>query len=210
MVAESDRSSPARRRDTTPLAPPMRPLLFLVSVLFLLAFALSGCARKASGLPEEPKGFSWYTAKNGAGSYLLPKGWHVKEATAGSADLLYLTREKITHDNGYFAGLKVRREKGVTARYGVSPAEYAETFIAEVIGNAEVLRSAVVEGGPTPMYVARIAEQREAVGRVIVHYSVIGVDSRDMVFLISFEAPAIEWNMLEDTARELLGQFILD
>ena len=55
-----------------------------------------------------------------------------------------------------------------------------------------------------------IGVHESTVGRVVVHHSVIGVDSRDMVFHISFEAPAIEWPMLDATARELLSQFILD
>ena len=188
----------------------MRRFLPLVPILVLLALVCTGCARKASGLPEEPKGFSWYTAKNGAGSYLQPEDWYVREDTADQADLLFITREKLRRSNDFFAGLKVRRERGVNARFAVSPSQYAETFIAEVVGNAEVLRSAVVESGPTPMYVARVAEQRPTVGRVVVHHSVIGVDSRDMVFHISFEAPAIEWPMLDAIARELLSQFILD
>ena len=188
----------------------MRRFLPLVPILVLLALVCTGCARKASGLPEEPKGFSWYTAKNGAGSYLQPEDWYVREDTAGQTDLLYITREKITRTKGFFAGLTVRRERGITARFGVSPTQYAETFIAEVVGNAEVLRSAVVESGPTPMYVARVAEQRPTIGRVVVHHSVIGVDSRDLVFHISFEAPGIEWDLLDPIARELLSQFILD
>ena len=188
----------------------MRRLLPLVPILVLLALVCTGCARKAPGLPEEPKGFSWYTAKNGAGSYLQPEDWYVREDTAGQTDLLYITREKITRTKGFFAGLTVRRERGITARFGVSPTQYAETFIAEVVGNAEVLGSKVVESGPTPMYVARVAEPRPTVGRVVVHHSVIGVDSRDMVYHISFEAPGIEWNLLDPIARELLSQFILD
>ena len=188
----------------------MSRLACILSVLLLLPLSFTGCAKKAAGLPEEPKGFSWYTAKNGAGSYLQPEDWYAREDRDGQADLLYITREKMTRDQGFSVGLKVRREAGIAARFGVSPSQYAETYIAEVVGNNEVIRSAVVDSGPTPMYVARVAEQRERLGRVIVHHSVIGVDSRDMVFLISFEAPAIEWPMLEDTARKLLGQFILD
>ena len=46
--------------------------------------------------------------------------------------------------------------------------------------------------------------------RTIVHHVAIGIDARDMVFLISFEAPEDEWQALDPIARELFGQFLLE
>ena len=183
--------------------------LFRLTLLFL-AFLLVlpfGCARKRTDLPEAPTGYSWYTAKNGAGSYLVPKGWFTKEDSDKVENTLYITREKITKKTGFSAGLTVKQITKAASKVGFQPSFYAQQYIAKLVAGSRTIRSGVVQG-PTPMHVARVFGEKDGI-RTIEHHTAIGLDDKDAVYMISFEAPASEWQALEPTAREI-NQFLLE
>ena len=183
-----------------------RLFLFVLALLLVLPF---GCARKKVDLPKAPKGFSWYTAKNGAGSFLEPEDWYTREETEKNVNLLYITREKFKKGKGFSAGLTVKQITRASVLAGAKPAYHAQQLIARIVKDSETIRTGVLEGGPTPRHVARVYGKKDGV-RTIVHHVAIGIDARDMVFLISFEAPEDEWQALDPIARELFGQFLLE
>ena len=183
--------------------------LFRLTLLFLtfLLVLPFGCARKKVDLPEAPTGYSWYTAKNGAGSYLVPKGWFTKEDSDKVENTLYITREKITKKTGFSAGLTVKQITKATSKVGFQPSFYAQQYIAKLVAGSRTIRSGVVQG-PTPMHVARVFGEKDGI-RTIEHHTAIGLDDKDAVYMISFEAPASEWQALEPIAREI-NQFLLE
>lgn len=185
---------------------PSRLLLFVLALLLLSPF---GCARKKVDLPAAPKGFSWYIAKNGVGSFLEPEDWYTREDTDKNVNLLFITLEKSKKDKGFAPGLTVKQITKASAIAGAKPSFHAQQLIAKMVAESKTIRSGVLQGGPTPRHVARVFGERNGV-RTIAHHIAIGIDAKDMVFLISFEAPESQWQSLEPMAREMLNQFYLD
>ena len=58
------------------------------------------------------------------------------------------------------------------------------------------------------MNIVRVQRDNDGV-RTIIHSIAVGVDSRDVFYLIMFEAPAAEWEKIEEKARVMLDHFLL-
>jgi hypothetical protein len=59
------------------------------------------------------------------------------------------------------------------------------------------------------MHIARVEGSNKGT-KTTVHHIALGVDSKDQVYLISFESPSEEWEKNYEYGKPLLNYFILE
>jgi len=175
-------------------------IFFLLLVLPATAFA--------EKRPPAPPGFSWYVAKNGVGTFLKPDGWHALEQSKGNTHAIFISRENIKTHGRFTAGFTVNQITAYSNSSSIKASEYAKLYIQKTIDKHEVINSGVVKGAANDMNVARVKAENAGV-ETIVHHISVGMDKRDELYLISFEAPASEWDSLNQMAGQLFSYFIL-
>jgi len=185
----------------------MRYLLQSYHTLILLLLTLPSIAFSID-TPPAPTGFTWYTAKNGVGTFLKPDGWYVLEETKGNTKAIFISRENIKKHGKLVIGFSINRITSYSSSSSIKASEYAKVFIQQIIDKYEVVTSGVVKGGSTDMNVARVKVDNAGV-ITITHHISIGMDDRDELYLISFEAPESEWETYYETAGKILNYIIL-
>lgn len=189
----------------------MRYKLLIIS---LLAACLVNCksttesnndVREVS-LPEAPVGYVWYEAKNGAGTFLQPHGWHLKEEVKEGVSALFISKENIETTGRYLTGLSINKIESFSKTQNSQPNSYAKQFVSEIKQSGEVIKQTVVKGNFPDMNIVRVNLNEK---NAIVHYISIGDDKKDIFYLISFEAPEQDWSTEFETAKPMLNFFIL-
>jgi len=89
-----------------------------------------------------------------------------------------------------------------------TPGQFAKIFAAKLAEEGELLKLAVIEGSHPDMNVVRVRGNNNGVA-TIVHHIAIGMDSTDQVYLLTFEAPEIEWDEEIKKGGPMLNFFIL-
>ena len=159
-------------------------------------------------LPPAPDGFSWYTSKNGVGTFLKPDGWHVSEQTKGKTSAVFISRENMKEHGKPIVNFGVNQISDFSKNSSIKASQYAKLFIERIIKKHEVISSGVIEGDGYNMYAVRIKKNKDGV-ETISHHVAAGMNDRDKLYLISFQAPASEWNAYDQTAGRLFSYFIL-
>jgi hypothetical protein len=178
-------------------------VLFTVFTLFLISKDTL-----ADELPDTPEGFTWYAAKNGAGTFLQPDNWYVKEEIKDGTNALFISREKIKDAGRFLVGFSVNHLPSFsTKNLSMKPSQYAKQFVQKIIDKDEFLKAGVVKGGPSDMNIVRTLSNNSGV-KTIVHHIVIGMDDKDAVYFISFEAPESDWEKLYPIASTMLNYFL--
>ena len=180
----------------------------IASTVLALSLLLVANPEIAHARPTAPAGFTWYEATNGVGTFLRPDGWFIKEETKNGTKALFITREKMAQSKRFSVGLSVNKITGFSRRYNAPASTYAKAHIARIKRRYETITSGEVKGNKYTMFVARISGMNGNV-RTIVHHIAVGMDDEDEVFLIWFEAPADEWNLLKGVGRPILNYFLL-
>ncbi|MGB5584318.1 MAG: hypothetical protein WBO93_12080 [Gammaproteobacteria bacterium] len=190
------------RREHTMIQPLTR---YYTLILLLLALpATVFCDQK----PPAPAGFSWHVANNGVGTFLKPDNWHVLEQTKGNTNALFITRENIEKQAKFVIGFTVNQISAYSSNSSIKASQYAKLYIQKTINQHEVISSGVVKDGVTDMNVARVIEDKAGV-RTMTHHIAIGMDDRDELYLVSFEAPESEWAAYDAIAGQMFNYFIL-
>ena len=183
-----------------------------ITAFLILTTGLASCASPPTGkpiaLPPPPSGFVWHTAQNGAGSFLRPDDWFVKEEVSNETSAVFITRERIEAGGRFTVGLTVNRLAQFSKHSSVKPSVYAQQYVQALRSHPEVLKGGVVKGNASDMHVARIRGTNNGVS-TIVHHIAIGIDSKDAVFIILFEAPETEWEQSFASGKPMLNSFIL-
>ena len=187
--------------------PAQNPTAVVPVLVAVLLLSTVGIAR-TSDRPPAPGGFTWYEAENGAGTFLRPDGWHVKEESRNGTNALFISREDLGKNGRLLVGLSVNQFTDFSRRSSARPSTYAQSFIQGIMKNRETIRAGKVEGNKDTMHVARVVGLNGTV-RTIVHYIAVGMDGEDEVFLLWFEAPESEWERSYEFARSMLNYFIL-
>ena len=181
----------------------------IVGVILLL-LTLPGCqqnqVRQFPDLPAPPPGFSWI--ENSIGAFLKPDGWFEKVESKGNTKALFISREEISHAGGFKVGMSVNQVNAWSAGQTTKPSQFAKIFVGKIAKEGELLKLAVVAGSHPDMNVVRIRGDINGVA-TIVHHIAIGIDSTDQVYLISFEAPELEWDEEIKKGGPMLHLFIL-
>jgi hypothetical protein len=177
-------------------------VVFLFVIFPIIAFS--------SGLPPAPPGFSWHSSSNGVGTFLKPESWFVLEEKKGNTNALFISREDIKEKGRFTVGFSVNQITSYSDNATGKPSLYAKGFIQKIIDKEgyEVLKKGVVKGGPSDMNIARVKGDNSGV-KTIVHHIAIGMDDRDELYLISFEAPESEWEAYYDKAGPMLNFLLL-
>jgi hypothetical protein len=183
----------------------------LVVLLSLLATA--GCNtvpsnQASTGVPPSPSGFSWHQSVNGTGSFLKPNGWFVKEESKGKTNAVFISKENIVTNGHMVTGMSVNQVNDWTQSNSSKPSQYASAFAAKIATTGKVLKSGVVRGNQDDMHVVRVLGVNNGIP-TIVHHLAIGMDSKDQVYLISYESPETNWESNYRYAKEMLNFFIL-
>lgn len=90
---------------------------------------LVAAAALAMELPAPPAGFSWKEVPEIKAAFLMPNGWHFKQAVQGETLGLFITQENIDERGRFTTGLTINVFQ--KSRPG-SAVEYAQTFIARM------------------------------------------------------------------------------
>ena len=185
----------------------MRLKNYFQALLMALALFLVSQNVVSEELPDTPEGFTWYEAKNGAGTFLRPANWHVKEETVDGTNALFISLENINKTGRFTVGFSVNNIPSFTEKKpSLKPSEYAKNFVQKLIDKHEVLKAGVVKG-PSDMNIVRIRSDNSGI-KTIVHHIAIGMDGKDAVYIISFEAPESEWEKLYPIAGTMLNYFL--
>jgi hypothetical protein len=185
----------------------MKNILIRHYTLIILLFAIPALA-VADNRPAAPPGFTWHIADNGVGTFLKPDGWHVLEETKGNTNVVFITRENIEKHGKFVTGFTVNQVIAYSSSSSIKASEYAKLYIQKIIDKYEVVSSGVVKNGPIDMNVARVKGDNAGV-ETIAHHIAIGMDDSDELYLISFQAPASEWDAYNDTAGQMFNYFLL-
>ena len=164
-----------------------------------LALALNfGLAAKdvTGALPPAPKGFKWVALHEIDGAVLQPNGWHFrKDSSAPGTQAYFVTKQKIQGKDGQFqTGYSLNVVKGVKAKTGKTPTEYAGILMEELKGKGKYKdegRKKINEYFET-FYVSLLLEDAE--GKTIMAYSVTANDKTDAIYIAFFEAPFDKWD----------------
>ena len=159
-------------------------------------------------LPPAPDGFSWYTSKNGVGTFLKPKGWHVSEQTKGTTSAVFISRENIEEHGKPIVNFGVNQISDYSKKFATKASEYAKLFVKRIINQHEVINSGVIDGERYDMYAVRIKQNKDGIA-MISHHVAAGMNDRDKLYLITFQAPASEWKAYDETAGRMFSYFIL-
>lgn len=177
-------------------------------LLFLLA--LFGCqetqVRPPPGLPAPPPGFTWI--ENSIGSFLKPDGWFEKVESKEKTRALFITREDTSYTGRFTVGMSINQVNSWSVGQTTTPGQFAKIFAAKIAEEGELLKLAVIEGSHPDMNVVRVRGNNNGVA-TIVHHIAIGMDSTDQVYLLTFEAPEIEWDEEIKKGGPMLNFFIL-
>lgn len=177
-------------------------------ILFMVLTALSSSnGEDISILPASPEGYEWYESTEGVGSFLKPDGWFVSEESSGNnIKALFITRENIEVGGGYLTGMSVNQINNFAKTYSEVPSQYAASIAAELASTGEVLLQDVVTSNAYDMNILRV---KLSDSDIIVHYIIIGMDSRDQVYIIMFESPENLWEQDRQHGVQMLDLFIL-
>ncbi len=175
------------------------------ALLFLVLFS---ALVNSANTPPSPSGFTWYSAQNGVGTFLKPDGWYIHEEGNENTNALFISRENIKENGKFIIGFSVNQISSYSKNSKLKASQYAKVFIQKIIDKHEVIKSGVIKGGPTDMNVARVKSENSGV-KTIVHHIAIGMDDRDELYLISFEAPESEWQAYYEKAGLMLNYIIL-
>jgi len=185
----------------------MKNLLNRHYLIIILLFALPALVNSGDR-PPAPPGFSWHVANNGVGTFLTPDGWHVLEETKGNTNAVFISRENIREHGKFTTGFTVNQVTSYSSSSSITASQYAKLYIQKIIDKYSVISSGVVKDGSTDMNVARVKGDNAGVA-TITHHIAIGMDDRDELYLVSFQAPESEWEAYNDTAGQMFNYFLL-
>jgi hypothetical protein len=178
------------------------------ALLVILCLGFGVCAASAAPPKNIPDGFSWFRSRLGVGEFFRPNGWYVKEEYKDGTNALFITRESLKTSDHFIAGMTVNQIPQFQIKQNIAPSVFAKVYAARLAKQNKVLLSDVVKGGKFDMNVVRVLGNNNGVSTVL-HHIAVGVDSRDVLYLVIFEAPEAEWEKLSETARVMLNFFRL-
>lgn len=186
-----------------------------ISVAFLsVVLLLSACATTPSSnrdaranLPDTPEGYRWYTAGNGAGTFLVPSGWNTREQTQANTDVVFITRESIDVQGSFEVGITINRVRDFSDGTAVPPSEYAKSFIDQLLVQHDALLADTIETDGDTRYIARV--QLASAPNTRVHYIAVGRSEADELYLVYFEAPESQWDDTYTIAQPVLDNLRL-
>ncbi|MDJ0610673.1 MAG: hypothetical protein QNJ67_16985 [Kiloniellales bacterium] len=166
-----------------------------------------GCTTQQSSLPPAPAGFQWYTAKNGAGDFLMPTDWVAKEEDAGKTRSVFIAKS-FDEAGRFTTGFTVNQFRSWSESTSTLAAAYAPVFISKINSEKNVIKTGAIEGNSHSMYFSRV-RGNNGEKNTIIHYLSIGMDSSDTWTMILFEAPEEDWEKEFDKGRVMLNLFFL-
>lgn len=172
--------------------------LFKKTAIPLMAFVFIsvGVAKDVTGqLPASPQGFQWVALREIDGAVLQPKGWHFRrESPEPGTQAYFITKQPIHGKDGRFeTGYSLNVVKGVKAKTGKTPAEYAAIFIEELKSKGKFKDEArrKINSFFEVFSLSLLLEDSE--GKTILAYSVTANNATDTIYIAFFEAPLDKW-----------------
>ncbi len=176
------------------------------AALLLLLVSSPLHAQRMNSLRPPPAGYTWFTPSNAGAAVLRPDGWFTKSESKNDTDSLFVSKEDIDAAGEFRTGLSLNFVHGVKAKTGLSPAQYAYTFLSKALDGNEELKAF---GGPSDGMVSiglRIRNKR--LGKVI-HYYLVANDAGDTLHIFMYEAPAEEWEAAWKTGEPIFRNLVL-
>ena len=186
--------------------------LLKLYIFCVLTLILLGCQnakiKNTSSEPSAPSGFNWYKSNQGIGSFLKPDGWYIKEEKNGNTNALFISKEKIGTVGSFKTGLSVNQINSWSSSQTIKPSNYAKSYAAKISTTGKILKKGTIKGNFPDMHVVRVIGNNKGVS-TIVHHIIIGMDTKDQVYIISFESPEASWEKEMKHGGPMLNYFIL-
>jgi len=187
--------------------------LFKSYILLALISTILGCQntniKNNSSEPSAPPGFNWYKSSQGIGSFLKPNGWHIKEEKKGNTNALFISKENIETVGSFKTGLSVNQINSWSSSQTTTPSNYAKSYAAKIATTGQILKQGTVKGNFPDMHVVRVKGNNKGVSTIVHHIS-IGMDTKNQVYIMSYEAPEAVWEKEMQRGGPMLNYFILD
>lgn len=173
-----------------------------------LALNFGSAAKDVTGaLPPAPGGFKWVALYEIDGAILQPNGWHFrKDSSAPGTHAYFITKQKIRGKDGQFqTGYSLNVVKGVKAKTGKTPTEYAGILMEELKGKGKYKdegRKKINEYFEN-FYVSLLLE--DSAGKTIMAYSVTANNKTDAIYIAFFEAPFENWDAEKAAGLRILS-----
>jgi len=182
----------------------MRGLFHFALLLLLSPLVLAGEP------PTPPTGYDWVTYEEGKLSVLCPQSWFVKKEVQNDTIALFVSKEDIDKNNGLFqTGFSMNYMQRVSTHVHASPSTYASGLIATIAKlHPPVLKNETAHPAPgISTFTLRINDNSRL--QITTEYLVVADDPRDTMRVISFEAPAEEWDAAWKIGDTMLKNLIL-
>lgn len=180
------------------------------NILYLTLLFLSISSNAFSiELPPSPDGLEWYKSKNGVGTFLKPKNWHIKEEKSSSGtNALFITRENIKTNSQFIVGMGINQITSFSKKSKKLPSVYAKAYIKVAIEKHKIIKTTIIKTDAGDMNIARVVGDNNGVSTIL-HYIVIGIDKDDELYIITHEAPEKEWGSLYHLIHPMLNYILL-
>ena len=179
---------------------------FATLVILLISFSAI-----ATELPPPPSGYSWVSCNEIKGAFLMPQGWHFKKGSQGDTLGYFITKENIDEKGEFFTGLSVNVIPNIPQKKGISPSDYADTYIKTASDEREIFKKPWASTmGPFQGYGVVLVNRDSQKGDYITHNLAIANDRTGTLYLLTFESPAKAWDSSWSIGKPMLQRFLID
>ena len=153
-------------------------------------------------LPQAPTGFHWERAAEIKAALLVPDGWFFRTDHSPTRHSYFVSRED-THAGNFKVGLSVNVNRGVKGQDAVA---YAKKVVAAYSkGQGKTLRRTWdIDSG---LLAGAACDVDVVVGHdaLVMELVVLGNARTNVVYYVTFEAPATEWDAAWQFGREIMS-----
>lgn len=174
----------------------------------ILLFSVCVAAQQ-SALPKPPQGYSWEWCWEIKAAFLKPDGWFFKKDRKGDTPGFFITRENLVKEGSFKTGLTVNVIPKIPAKKNISAYEFTRKFRDEARKSVKFIREWDKDMGPFRS-VGFLYEKDDKDGAFKVHSLLISNDGTGTVYLVTFEAPSVEWEAAWKIAEPVIKLLYID
>ena len=161
-------------------------------------------------LPAPPSGFDWVEAPEIKGAFLKPHGWYFKAHKQGEIQGYFIAKEDINQDGSFLTGMSVHVIPNIPQKQGISPTEFAFSFIRLATESREILKDPWSHDmGPFKSF-GVVLINLDPQGNYNTHNLVIANDQTGTAYIVTYEAPTHTWKEAWGIGETMLGKLLID
>ncbi len=162
----------------------------LIPLTSVLIFTLP---MHSQSMPPAPDGFSWVQAKAMKSFFLLPKGWNFLEELKGDTNACFITKEKITPNQGFMTGVSINLIKNVLSKTNLTPSQYAQKYIQVIESKNETIKKVSSKVGVLNHFAIECLCKDEDGKLLHMWHILVANEKTGSLFLVAAESPSGAW-----------------